>query len=327
MNQVRDRPHSFPQPGSLAFPQPSPNPVGSPSAIPFSPRPSTACDARYQSFPTLGSTTSATSNPSPPVTYPLPTLERLKETASELNGLSSHAQLAWAEDVLRLCERHWDQCLSEPNQGGSSHTTSGIPSKLKDLLDIAVPMIITLATDPDRTLSSLASYLKAILLSSGACPDHLPKDPRQAFRDFEAAARGGEHRGWYRLAKDYELVGDIPRAKDCLDRGVRHGDCESTYVSWRARMVDPQLTTHSAFGNGIPPWSAQPSTQSRKSPHPSSLRFGHHLNRLSIPISRLRPPSLSRARTTWRHSTNSTPSPSPPFGLTESSVSATLRSP
>ena len=40
------------------------------------------------------------------------------------------------------------------------------------------------------------------------------RDARQAFKDFESAARGGEVRGWFRLGPDYETVGDLGRAKD-----------------------------------------------------------------------------------------------------------------
>ena len=59
----------------------------------------------------------------------------------------------------------------------------------------------------------------------------LPRDPRQAFKEFENAARFGEYRGWFRLGRDYESVGDVKRARDCLARGVKRQDCESIYVS------------------------------------------------------------------------------------------------
>ena len=38
-------------------------------------------------------------------------------------------------------------------------------------------------------------------------------------------------RGWFRLGRDYETVGDIGRANDCFERGENRGDCECTYVS------------------------------------------------------------------------------------------------
>ena len=92
--------------------------------------------------------------------------------------------------------------------------------------------MISSTTSTDKSISALASYLKGVFLSSGICPNFLPRDPRQAFKEFENAARGGEHRGWFRLARDYEGVGDMARVKDCLERGVKRGDCECTYVRY-----------------------------------------------------------------------------------------------
>ena len=106
------------------------------------------------------------------------------------------------------------------------------------LLDIAIPIIISGQGDP--TVGPLCLYLKAKLSSSGSCPDYLPRDPRLAFKEFENAARGGESRGWFRLGRDYEGVGDLNRARDCFDRGVKRGDCESTYVS---EVSNPQFIT------------------------------------------------------------------------------------
>lgn len=106
-----------------------------------------------------------------------------------------------------------------------------LPDSLKDLVNQAVPIIISYTNHIHTNISALAIYLKAKLLSTGICPDFLPRDPRQAFKDFESAARGGEIRGWYRLGRDYEGVGDMTRARDCFERGVKRNDCESTYVS------------------------------------------------------------------------------------------------
>jgi TPR repeat protein len=106
-----------------------------------------------------------------------------------------------------------------------------IPSKLAALTDRAVPIIISHSSHRNGHISSLASYLRGKLLASGVCEDYLPRDPRQAFKDFETAARGGEVKAWYRLGRDYETVGDDGRAKDCFQRGQAKGDCEATYVS------------------------------------------------------------------------------------------------
>jgi hypothetical protein len=106
-----------------------------------------------------------------------------------------------------------------------------IPEALNELLNSAIPIIISFTTHSDKRLAALASYLQAKLLATGSCSDFLPRDPRQAFKDFEIAARGGEARAWFRLGMDYEVVGDSLRARDCYERGRVNGDCECTYVS------------------------------------------------------------------------------------------------
>ncbi|KAF8471021.1 hypothetical protein JB92DRAFT_2838411 [Gautieria morchelliformis] len=55
----------------------------------------------------------------------------------------------------------------------------------------------------------------------------VPASPRLAFRLFESAARAGSPsawggaRAWFRVGRDYEAVGDVGRARDCFERGVR----------------------------------------------------------------------------------------------------------
>ena len=54
-------------------------------------------------------------------------------------------------------------------------------------------------------------------------PSVFPPSPREAFRDFETAARAGYAPAWFKLGRDYESVGDLARARDCFERGVRNG--------------------------------------------------------------------------------------------------------
>jgi hypothetical protein len=173
----------------------------------------------------------ATAN-TPPITYPFPTLDSLDVASDTLHNLPDGDKLGWAQDVVRLLEKYLfpagqptDFCADGPLPSGN------VPRGVYDLLDGAVPVIISYSTHSTPRLAALAGYLKAKLLASGAAPDFLPKDPRQAFKDFEDAARAGEVRGWFRLGRDYEGVGDLGRAKDCFERGVKRGDCECTYVS------------------------------------------------------------------------------------------------
>lgn len=188
----------------------------------------------HTSLPSSSSVSSVTTANAPPITYPLPTLDGLSATLHLLHTLPDSEQLAWAQDVLRLLERYMypsgqptDFCADSPPP-----STANVPKGVMDLLESAIPIIISYTTHANTALSALACYLKAKLLSTGCAPEFLPRDPRQAFKDFEGAARNGEVRGWFRLGRDYECVGDLVRAKDCFDRGMKKNDCECTYVSW-----------------------------------------------------------------------------------------------
>jgi len=176
-----------------------------------------------QPQPSSSSLASASSSGSlgPALTYPRPTLESIISTSKHLERLNDKDRIAWCQDVIRVLERTHPPDQQSPR----------ISRDLQSLLNIAISIIISLTSHSDSSISALASYLKAKLLSSAVCPDYLPKDQRQAFKEFEIAARGGEIRGWFRLGREYEGVGDISRAKECFERGMRKGDGECTYVS------------------------------------------------------------------------------------------------
>ena len=179
------------------------------------------------------SSSSTTSAVSPPSTAALPTTDGLALTLPSLDTRSDIEQVLWAQDVIRVLERHLDPAGTTIGMPALEVPTpaTGIPSRLVTLIDRAAPIIISNTSHKNSHISSLASYLRGKLLASGSCEDYLPRDPRQAFKDFEMAARGGEVRAWYRLGRDYETVGDMGRAKDCFQRGQEKGDCEATYVS------------------------------------------------------------------------------------------------
>lgn len=158
-------------------------------------------------------------------------MEHLRATQPELDRLSAPDQLAWAEDCLRLVDKHTHPGVA-PTEYLSPTAPPGVqlPSDLKALLLVATPVIISLTTHPATEIAATATFLRGKLLASGACAELLTRDQRQAFRDFEVAAKGGEHRAWYRLGRDYEGVGDLGRARECFEKGRSKGDCESTYV-------------------------------------------------------------------------------------------------
>jgi hypothetical protein len=160
-------------------------------------------------------------------------VEDLSSSALTLEYKSDVDQLQWAQDVVRLLDRHVNPTgmtnLSSTDPV-STAPSFRLPPALNELANRAVPIIISYTSHRATQISALASYLRGRLLSTGVCDEFLPRDHRLAFIDFETAARGGEIRGWYRLGRDYEVMGDIGRAKDCFQRGQGKGECESTYV-------------------------------------------------------------------------------------------------
>jgi TPR repeat protein len=198
----------------------------------------------HPSSSSVTSSTSTTSAVAPPSTAALPTTEGLTLTLPSLDSRSDIEQVLWAQDVIRVLERHLDPAGTTIGMPAVEVTTPStrIPTRLAALVDRAAPIIISHTSHRNNHISSLATYLRGKLLASGSCEDHLPRDPRQAFKDFETAARGGEIRAWYRLGRDYETVGDMGRAKDCFQRGQEKGDCEATYVRFHY-LRGPMMTS------------------------------------------------------------------------------------
>lgn len=170
----------------------------------------------------------------PPSTAPYPSVEDLTHSASALEYKSDIDQLQWARDVVRLLDRHVNptgMINLSPTDPATPSPVIRLPPALNEIANRAVPIIISYTSHHASHIAALASYLRGKLLSTGVCEDFLSRDHRLAFIDFETAARGGETRAWYNLGRDYEVMGDIGRAKDCFQRGQAKGDCESTYVS------------------------------------------------------------------------------------------------
>ncbi|KAF6748168.1 hypothetical protein DFP72DRAFT_917799 [Ephemerocybe angulata] len=86
-----------------------------------------------------------------------------------------------------------------------------------------------------------AVYMRAVLASTGAHPQHVAFNPKAAFRDFESAARGGYAGAWFRLGRDYETFGDFKHAKECFERGAKLGVESCLYRLGMAHLLG-QLT-------------------------------------------------------------------------------------
>ncbi|KAL7422119.1 hypothetical protein Q5752_002762 [Cryptotrichosporon argae] len=168
--------------------------------------------------------------------YIAPSLDTLRNIPPD--SAPAAIRLDWAQDVLRALDRHVHPLgLASDLTNPSEPNREPVPAVLDELLDTAVPLVLSYTEHEDKRVACLALYLRSKLLSSGSCPQWLALDPRQAFRDAEAAARGGEARAWFRLGRDYESTSDEGRARDCFERGRANGDPECTYRLGMAHLL------------------------------------------------------------------------------------------
>ena len=180
--------------------------------------------------------------PSPPssapsLTAPLPTIPLLQSAVQNIQSpaFDPASKIIWARDVLFLVDKQ------SGNTSSSSTDTPVGPAVIHDpalarLVQIAVPLVLNTAASCQGGSQILgyaaeALYLRATFESSGAYPEHIKQNPRSAFRDFEAAARGGYSAAWFRLGRDYENFNDATHARDCFERGVKLGVESCAYVS------------------------------------------------------------------------------------------------
>jgi TPR repeat protein len=168
----------------------------------------------------------------PGIAISLPTAVTLSNAMGSLEHFTDRDKLHWAQDVVRLLDRTVNMYKPDPKLPlQPPHQIVN----LYPLITSAVTIVISMLECPVPSLSAAAYYLRANLLSTGNVPNELQlgmsKDARQAFKDFEKAARGGETRGWFRLARDYESCGELERAKSCYEKGSSKGDGECIYVS------------------------------------------------------------------------------------------------
>lgn len=254
-------PGSPPPPmATLASQSPIPNPYSAPS-IPsmgdamakMSLGPSSPAPFPYSQSPGL--------NTSPPPTDGTGLTASLPAIGDLLNALPTIQQpsypagkkLVWCRDVMLLIERDQQQAsgqslTTEINVGP---VTLSDP-QLKRLADAAIPIILSLAgSTPVQGHVAEAVYWRATLSSTGAFPEFVRHNPRSAFRDFEGAARGGYTAAWFRLGRDYENFNDAQHAKDCFERGVKHGVESCVYRMAMAHLMG-QLGLPSNPSVGLP---------------------------------------------------------------------------
>ncbi|PPQ70590.1 hypothetical protein CVT25_012012, partial [Psilocybe cyanescens] len=189
-----------------------------------------------------------TSTP-PSLTAPLPQLAQLQQAAAQIQSPTHDPALkiAWCRDVFFLLDRA-QGCPTDPIVGPLN--TAGVDPALVRLAEAAAPMVLQLATSwspPPQTPGAgkaqmpapvaEAIYLRATLAATGAFPACVRHNPRTAFRDFEAAARGGFPAAWFRLGRDYENFNDHARARDCFERGAKMGVESCVYRMGMAHLL------------------------------------------------------------------------------------------
>ncbi|KAF8884266.1 hypothetical protein CPB84DRAFT_1636140, partial [Gymnopilus junonius] len=227
---------SFANLSMTSYPQqPPPPPSQAPAQVP---PPSPAAGRPASPTPQPGAITS--------LTAPLPQLAQLKEAATQIQGASHDPSLkiAWCRDVFFLAER------AQGNPAPSSDPAVGpihiADADLARLADIAVGMALMLSKSwnpqPGQQGKMLgyvaeAIYMRAMLAATGGFPEFVRHNPRTAFRDFEAAARGGFGQAWFRLGRDYENFNDHVHARECFERGVRLGVESCLYRMGMAHLL------------------------------------------------------------------------------------------
>ncbi|KAI0642467.1 hypothetical protein C8Q79DRAFT_917162 [Trametes meyenii] len=172
----------------------------------------------------------------PSLTAPLPTIAILSVQQSAIQQPSANParRITWCKDVLALVDRA-QQLLARTNSNSTDPAVG--PAQIDDpelqkLVNVAIPIVLQISSQaPQGPLPphvAEAIYMRATCAATGIYPQFIPHDPRNAFRDFERAAKAGYHAAWFKLGREYENFGDMQHAKDCFERGMKHG-VESCY--------------------------------------------------------------------------------------------------
>lgn len=179
-----------------------------PSAMPRPPQPPPAAS-------------SSSSNGPPSLSAPLPDMASL--AALRDRARDDKQRINWAKQMLKYLERNFSDGskISEPY--------------LVRWTDEAISIIIRNASSQNPEPEAL--YLRGDLQASGAFPTYIAKSLKEAFNHFERSARMGWAPSWFRIGRDYEVLGDLPRAVHAYDRGVQAGDVGSIYRMGMANLL------------------------------------------------------------------------------------------
>ncbi|SNX85092.1 related to SKT5 - protoplast regeneration and killer toxin resistance protein [Melanopsichium pennsylvanicum] len=167
----------------------------------------------------------------PSLSAPLPDMASLGSQRDRARD--DHQRVSWAKQMLKYVERTFSDGskISEPN--------------LVKWTDEAISIIIRNASSQRPEPEAL--YLRGDLQASGAFPTYLTKNLKDAFNDFELSARMGWAPSWFRIGRDYEVLGDLTRAREAYDRGVHAGDVGCIYRMGMANLLGQlELPVHHA---------------------------------------------------------------------------------
>lgn len=179
--------------------------------------------ASAQEVAISGADSSSSSSSSQSLCITMPDLEELlnmreKAFASQDDQRKSH----WCKEVLRYVEQKLDENkISDPT--------------LVSLIDQVMATIDRLASTPNPRPQAL--YLRGDLRASGSFPSYHRKDLKSAFNDFELSARMGYSPSWFRIGRDYEVLGDMSRARDAYERGCSVQDVGCIYRMGMANLL------------------------------------------------------------------------------------------
>lgn len=206
-------------------------------------------DHRYSAKETQSSATAALSAALPD----LDTLGQMREKALA-SGIEKR-RLAWCKEVIKFVERK------------SEGTKISNPT-LVQYIDECISTINRLASGPSPIADAL--YLRGDLLASGSFPTYHRKNLKAAFSDFELSARMGHAPSWFRIGRDYEILGDSTRARDAYERGCAVRDVGCIYRMGMANLLS-QLDLPMNHERAIPLLREAADLASLDTPQPSYI--------------------------------------------------------
>ncbi|KAH7090920.1 hypothetical protein BKA62DRAFT_724621 [Auriculariales sp. MPI-PUGE-AT-0066] len=250
---------SFPSPGGSSLSVPSPG-AGLRSSTPALPQANQFAAAPVPAPSSFAPTGTNQAN-MPTLELPRPTLESLTEKMPP-ESADPGTKVQWAKEVLALVERTHAASAAKGSMIVDPALNKLVEKAIKDILDAA-------AVNPP-VANGLALYLRGQLAGSGSFPTFIPKNPKNAFADMDAAARAGYGAAWFSIARDYETVGDMERARQHLEKGMKL-NVEGCYYRMGMAHLLGQLGLRQEPNRGLPMLHRAAQLASAEVPQPAHV--------------------------------------------------------